>query len=39
LPSPGDWPKTRVALRDKAADLYSDLALHYMGAGLADEIL
>jgi CxxC motif-containing protein (DUF1111 family) len=27
------------ALRDKAVDLYSDLALHHMGAGLADEIL
>jgi CxxC motif-containing protein (DUF1111 family) len=27
------------ALRDKAVNLYSDLALHHMGAGLADEIL
>jgi CxxC motif-containing protein (DUF1111 family) len=27
------------ALRDKKADLYSDLLLHHMGPGLADEII
>jgi CxxC motif-containing protein (DUF1111 family) len=30
---------TVAALRDKAANLYSDLALHAMGPGLADDIL
>jgi CxxC motif-containing protein (DUF1111 family) len=30
---------TVAALRDKTANLYSDLALHQMGPGLADDIL
>jgi CxxC motif-containing protein (DUF1111 family) len=30
---------TVLALRDKSANLYSDLALHAMGPGLADDIL
>jgi CxxC motif-containing protein (DUF1111 family) len=30
---------TVAALSDKPVNLYSDVALHYMGAGLADEIL
>jgi CxxC motif-containing protein (DUF1111 family) len=30
---------TTKALRDKSANLYSDLALHAMGPGLADDVL
>jgi CxxC motif-containing protein (DUF1111 family) len=30
---------TVAALREQAVDLYSDLALHHMGAGLADDVL